>query len=84
MKVCGDSMFVVHVPLVLEDARKVFDNMPEWKAVLWSNMIVGYVLNGKVEEAFKMGWQALMMGMRLNDFTFTTVLLICANIMAYN
>ena len=47
-------------------------------------MIAGYALNGKDEEALKMGWKALMMGMRLNDFTFSTMLLICANIMAYD
>ena len=51
LKGCGDNMFdVVHVPLVLEDARKVFDNMPVWNVVvLWSYMIVGYALNGKDE-----------------------------------
>ena len=41
-------MFVVHV---LKDARKVFDNIPEWNVVLWSNMIAGYALNGKHDEA---------------------------------
>ena len=61
---------------VFEDSRKVFDNMPKWNAVLWSNMIAGYALNGKYEEALKMHWQALMMGMKPNDFTFLTVLLI--------
>ena len=39
-------------------------------------MIAGYALNGKYEEALKMHWQALMMGMKLNDFTFLAVLLI--------
>ena len=51
---------------------------------MWSYMIVGYALNGKDEEALKMRWQALMMGMRPNDFTFSTVLMICANITAYD
>ena len=64
---------------------RYFDNMPEWNVVvLWSYMIVGYALNGKDEEALKMHWKALMMGMRPNDFTFSTVLLICANITAYD
>ena len=63
---------------------RYFDNMLEWNMVLWSNMVVGYALNGKDEEALKMCWQALMMGMRPNDFTFLTVLLICANIMTYD
>ena len=48
LKGCGDNMFVVPV---LEDARKVFDNIPEWNVVLWSNMIGRYALNGKDEEA---------------------------------
>ena len=47
-------------------------------------MIVGYALNGKDEEALKMRWQALMMGMRPNDFNFSMMLLICAKIMAYD
>ena len=58
--------------------------MLEWNVVLWSNMIVGYALNGKDEEALKMHWQALMMGMRPNDFSFSMVILICANITAYD
>ena len=56
--------------------------MPEWNVVLWSNMIVGYALNGNDEEALKMRWQVLIMGMRQNAFTFSIVLLIYANIMA--
>ena len=52
LKGCGDNMFVVHV---LKDARKVFDNILEWNVVLWSNMITRYALNGKDEEALKMG-----------------------------
>ena len=37
---------------------------------MWRYMIAGYALNGKYEEAF--------------DFTCSMVLLICANIMAYD
>ena len=37
---------------------------------MWSYMIARYALNGKDEEA--------------SDFTFSTVLLICAKIMAYD
>ena len=47
-------------------------------------MIAGYALNGNDEEALKMHWQALMMGMRSNDFTFFMVLPICAKITAYD
>ena len=37
---------------------------------MWSYMIAGYALNGKDEEP--------------SDFTFSTMLLICANITAYD
>ena len=37
---------------------------------MWSYMIAGYALNGKYEQA--------------SDFTFSTVLLICTNIMPYD
>ena len=64
---------------------RYFDNMPKWNVVVfWSCMIAGYALNGKDEEALKMRWQALMTRMRPNDFTFSTMLLICANIKAYD
>ena len=69
---------------VVEDEMKVFDNIPEGNVVLWSDMIARYALNGNDEEDLKMRWKALMMGMRPNVFTFSIVLLICANIIAYD
>ena len=50
LKGCGDNMFVVPIPLIVEDAMKVFDNIPEWNVVLWSNMIAGYALNNGILE----------------------------------
>ena len=47
-------------------------------------MIACYALNGKYEEALKMHWKVLMMGMRPNYFNFSTMLLICAKITAYD
>ena len=41
-------------------------------------------MNGKDEEALKMHFKALMMGMRPNDFTFSTMIMICANITDYD
>jgi pentatricopeptide repeat protein len=67
---------------VVDEARQVFDCMPERNVVSWSGMIAGYALNGQDEEALKVFWQALMMGLRPNDFTFSTVLSVCANITA--
>ena len=49
LKGCGDDMFFFFfVPHVLEDARKVFDNIPEWNVVLRSNMNVGYAMNNGI------------------------------------
>ena len=44
-------MFVVPVLPIPEDASKLFDYMPKWNVVLWTDMIAGYALNGKDEEA---------------------------------
>ena len=65
----------------LEQEWNVFECMPERNVVLWSGMIASYALNGQDEEALKVFLQALMMGLRPNDFNFLTVLSICVNIM---
>ena len=55
LKGCGDDMFVFSVPTVLEDERKVFDNIPEWNVVLRSNMNVGYAMNNGILEPSSSG-----------------------------
>ena len=60
----------------------MFDCMPKRNVVSWSGMIASYALNGQDEEVLKVFWQALMMGLRPNDFTFLTVLSVCMNIIA--
>ncbi|KAF7806338.1 pentatricopeptide repeat-containing protein [Senna tora] len=67
---------------VLEDARKVFDGMPEKNVVAWNSMIVGYAQNGLNEEAIK-----LFHIMRMEDIEPTRVTLsglfsACANLEA--
>ena len=47
-------------------------------------MIASYDLNGQDEEALKVFWKALMMGLRPNDFTFSIVLFVYTNILALN
>ena len=55
LKGCGDDMFLFSVPPVLKDARKVFDNIPEWNVVLRSNMNVGYAMNNGILEPSSLG-----------------------------
>ena len=54
LKGCGDEIFF-SVPPVLEDARKVFENIPEWNVVLRSNMNVGYAMNNGILEPSSLG-----------------------------
>ncbi|KAG8639256.1 hypothetical protein MANES_14G127400v8 [Manihot esculenta] len=46
----------------LEDARQVFENMPQKNVVTWNSMIVGYVQNGFHQEAIEVFYD-----MRLED-----------------
>eukprot|EP00268_Persea_americana_P065269 TRINITY_DN8685_c0_g2_i1.p1 TRINITY_DN8685_c0_g2~~TRINITY_DN8685_c0_g2_i1.p1 ORF type:complete len:862 (+),score=151.85 TRINITY_DN8685_c0_g2_i1:93-2588(+) len=54
----------------LEDARVVFDEMPERNVVAWNSMIVGHVHNGMNEEAME-----VFCDMRVKDFEPTRVTL---------
>ncbi|XP_020592271.1 pentatricopeptide repeat-containing protein At4g39530 [Phalaenopsis equestris] len=57
----------------IDDARKVFDEMEERDLVMWNAMLFGYVQNGQGEEALKLFHQLFIVGMRPNEFTFTSV-----------
>eukprot|EP01018_Ginkgo_biloba_P006827 Gb_25737 [translate_table: standard] len=67
---------------IVEYARQVFDKMRERNVVSWSGMIAGYALNENDEEALKLFWQALMAGVKPNDFTFSSIFRACANLTA--
>eukprot|EP01018_Ginkgo_biloba_P021054 Gb_39558 [translate_table: standard] len=66
----------------VEDARRVFDKMPEQNVVSWTAMISGYEQSGHGEEALKLYCQMQRVGMKPNQFTFATVLCACASIAA--
>ena len=59
---------------IIEDARKVFDRMPQREAITWTTIVTGYAQNGLVEKSLKLFWQMQRVGMRLNDFTFSSVI----------
>ncbi|WOL17031.1 Pentatricopeptide repeat-containing protein [Canna indica] len=66
----------------VDRARKLFDEMPEKDVVSWSTIIAGYVQVGCFVEAMELFRYMQHAGARPNEFTLTTVLAACANLVA--
>ncbi|KAH9310683.1 hypothetical protein KI387_025718, partial [Taxus chinensis] len=64
----------------LEDARQVFDKMPERNAVSWSAMIAGYAQSGEGEEAFDLFWGMQLEGIEPHQSVFVSILRVCASL----
>jgi len=62
----------------LQDARSLFDKMPERDVVSWSSMIAGYAQNGHFDEALKLFKQMQWTSVKSNSVTFSSVLSGCA------
>lgn len=67
---------------VLEDAKKVFNEMSEKNVVAWNSMIVGYAQNGLNEEAIKLFHVMKMEGVKPTRVTLSGLLSACANLEA--
>ncbi|KAH9320127.1 hypothetical protein KI387_021896 [Taxus chinensis] len=63
-----------------EDARKVFDKMPERDLVSWNAMIAGYAANSEDEEALDIFRQVQRVDMNQNQFTLSSALRACASL----
>ncbi|KAL5708086.1 hypothetical protein ACHQM5_018920 [Ranunculus cassubicifolius] len=63
----------------IDAARDLFDGMVEKLQVAWNAMIAGYVHNGRTLEAFDMFKRMHLEGMKLDEFTYTSVISACAN-----
>ncbi|KAH9293007.1 hypothetical protein KI387_041794, partial [Taxus chinensis] len=61
----------------IQDASKVFYNFPKRDAVIWSGMIAGYAHHGCADETLKLFCQMQWAGLRLDHFTFASVLSVC-------
>ncbi|XP_019240006.1 PREDICTED: pentatricopeptide repeat-containing protein At2g03880, mitochondrial-like [Nicotiana attenuata] len=68
---------------LLDDARWVFDEMPERNVVSWTALISGYSQKGYVSEALHLFVQMLRSGTEPNEFTFATVLTSCIGALDY-
>ncbi|KAL9155256.1 hypothetical protein ABFS82_10G170200 [Erythranthe guttata] len=62
------------------DARKVFENMPERNVVTWTSLIAGYSQNGRDIEALKLYVQMQQSGFTPDHFTFGSVIKACSSI----
>ncbi|KAM1059074.1 hypothetical protein ACFX11_024141 [Malus domestica] len=65
----------------MNDARKVFDRMPNHNVMSWTAIINGYVQSGKGdEEAIKLFVEMMSGHVPPNHFTFSSILKACANL----
>ncbi|EOX91580.1 Tetratricopeptide repeat (TPR)-like superfamily protein [Theobroma cacao] len=63
----------------LEDARLVFDRIPDKDVVAWNSMIIGYALHGFSQEALELFHGMCRTRLRPTDITFIGVLGACGH-----
>ncbi|XP_042481374.1 pentatricopeptide repeat-containing protein At3g24000, mitochondrial [Macadamia integrifolia] len=61
----------------LDEARKTFDDMTIKDMVTWTALITGYAQNDRAQEALKLFPQMLGLGLKPNQFTFSSLLKAC-------
>ncbi|RCV43505.1 hypothetical protein SETIT_9G299200v2 [Setaria italica] len=64
----------------VNEARRVFDAMPEHNLVTWKVMIAGFTQNGLSEEALKYMYLMQQEGYVVDDFVLSTVLTSCGDL----
>ncbi|XP_057537253.1 pentatricopeptide repeat-containing protein At5g55740, chloroplastic-like isoform X2 [Amaranthus tricolor] len=65
---------------ILEDAKKVFDEMSVKNSVVWNSMIVGYVQNGMNEEAIQLFYDMMFEEIEPTRVTMSSLLSASANL----
>jgi len=66
----------------MEDAQRVFNEMPSRDAFTWAAMILGHVKCGQGEKALELFRQMQQEGVQPNSFAFVGVVNACANLVA--
>lgn len=64
----------------IEDARCVFDQMPQKTTVGWNTIIAGYAFRGYSEEALGIYYEMRDSGAKIDHFTISIVITICARL----
>ena len=64
----------------VDEARRVFDAMPEHNLVTWKVMITGFTQNGLCGEALKYMYLMQQEGYDVDDFVLSTVLSSCGDL----
>ncbi|ESW31567.1 hypothetical protein PHAVU_002G248800 [Phaseolus vulgaris] len=67
----------------LEDARRMFDEMPCRDMVTWTSMITGYAQNESANDALVLFPKMLREGARPNEFTLSSLVKCCGFIASY-
>ncbi|XP_061347403.1 pentatricopeptide repeat-containing protein At5g50390, chloroplastic [Gastrolobium bilobum] len=67
----------------IEDAQCVFDQMPEKTTVAWNSIIAGHALHGYSEEALCIYFDMRDSGAKLDHFTISIVIRICARLASF-
>ncbi|KAK7295376.1 hypothetical protein RJT34_18283 [Clitoria ternatea] len=64
----------------IEDARCVFDQMPEKTTVGWNSIIASHALHGYSEEALSLYYEMRDSGTKIDHFTISIVIRLCARL----
>uniref|UniRef100_J3MUU7 HORMA domain-containing protein n=1 Tax=Oryza brachyantha TaxID=4533 RepID=J3MUU7_ORYBR len=62
---------------LVEDARRVFNGIPERNVVCWTSMIAGYTQSGRFKEAVELFRDMQIAGVKADDATIATVVSSC-------
>eukprot|EP01018_Ginkgo_biloba_P033954 Gb_18015 [translate_table: standard] len=66
----------------VDDARKVFDKMPQLNLVSWTAMIAGYAQNDHGQEALTLFCRMQSLGLKADHITLASVLMACSSLEA--
>lgn len=64
----------------VDDARKLFDRIPERNVVCWTSMISGCTQSGEFKESIELFREMQMAGVRADDTTIASVVSSCAQL----